>query len=120
VTTQQRTLWQIALAASLLSWSAGPAAADGFEAFVVVSETELQTMNGREDTSEKPVIVQESSLEITLSGNTVGDGVSSGAIAVNGSAFADAHGIQSTMINSGHNVSMSSLINVVVSLPSAP
>ena len=43
-----------------------------------------------------------------------------GAVSVDGSAFSALHGIQSTMVNTGHNVSMSSVINVIVDLAPMP
>jgi hypothetical protein len=81
----------------------------------VVAESELAVLRGGQATDDD-VLVNDTALSITVSGNSVGDGVMSGGVSVDGSAFSSSQGIQSTMVNTGHNVSMSSVINLIVNL----
>ncbi len=104
---------------AVTAWGPSSASAEGGDevcpSWTVVSELELEAMRGGDDDSDVR-IRQENAINVTLTGNVVGDGAQGGPISVGDTAFSQAQGIQSTMINSGHNVSMSSLINVVVDL----
>lgn len=79
--------------------------------WATLAENELDAERGGADV----VTVQESKSDSTVSDNSVGDGVLTGTIHFEGS-FHDNSGIQSSMINSGNNVSMQSSMTVNVYL----
>lgn len=108
----------VAVAAEVMAESGidpAQAASEEPSGWKIVAEGELAVLRGGQETDDD-LLVNDTSLSVTVSGNSVGDGVMSGAVSVDGSAFSASHGIQSTMMNTGHNVSMSSVINVIVNL----
>lgn len=112
----------VALAVEVMAESGldpAQAASEEPSGWTVVTESELAVLRGGQET-DADILVNDTSLSVTVSDNSVGDGVMSGAVSVDGSAFSASHGIQSTMVNTGHNVSMSSVINVIVDLAPMP
>ncbi len=98
-----------------------PAAAPGvdysseapvFSGWSALGESEL----GLQRAGDELLSVQESVLNATVSGNTAGAGIQTGAITVSDGAFSASRGIQSSLFNSGNNVSIQSSMTINVQL----
>lgn len=101
----------LAAAPALADPPVAPAPADE-TAWEALAASELASHRGGADT----VTLQEARLTGNVTGNAVGDGVHGGAITVSDEAFSGFQGFQSNIVNSGHNVSAQSSMNVILNL----
>lgn len=101
------------LAAPALADPAAPSpAGDAVAGWEALGASELASHRGGADT----LVLQEANLTSDVTGNVVGDGVRGGAITVSDEAFGGFQGFQSNIVNSGHNVSAQSSMNVILNL----
>jgi len=81
-----------------------------------VSETTLQAIAGREDTTQ----VSQADLAAGVSENSVGDNSVTGAATIDGNAFQNMSGLSILNVNTGNNVAINAAMNVNVSISPAP
>lgn len=81
-----------------------------------VSEAKLQTIAGREDTTQ----ISQAELAAGVSQNSVGDNAITGSATIDGNAFQNMSGLSILNVNTGNNVAINAAMNVNISISPAP
>lgn len=81
-----------------------------------VSEATLQTIAGREDTTQ----ISQAELAAGVSQNSVGDNATTGNATIDGNAFQNMSGLSILNVNTGNNVAINAAMNVNISISPVP